>query len=308
MKKKKSIRIYFLMAIGLLLIFTYSCKKEDPIIKKDPIITWSNPAVITAGTLLSSTQLNATANVAGTFVYTPGIGTSLTAGANQDLRVDFTPNDLTNYNTASKTVKINVTVVTIIDADGNIYHTVTIGAQTWMVENLRTTKYNDGTSIPLVTDATEWAGLTTAAYCWYNNYPIINKPTFGALYNWYAVNTGKLAPSGWHVPTFDDWATLTTYLGGDQVAGGKLKETGTSLWANPNIGATNESGFTALPGGNRTYSGLFANVNELGVWWGATELNPLYDAWMLIIYNNYNLVIRDTEFKQNGFSVRCVKD
>ena len=108
----------------------------------------------------------------------------------------------------------------VVDIDGNVYHTVTIGTQVWMVENLKTTKYNDGTAIPLVTDNTAWGALTTPGYCWYNNDSATYKNTYGALYNWYAVNTGKLAPTGWHVPTDSEWTVLTTYLGGQSVAGG----------------------------------------------------------------------------------------
>ena len=108
----------------------------------------------------------------------------------------------------------------VVDIDGNVYHTVTIGTQVWMVENLKTTRYNDGTAIPLVTDGTAWAALTTPGYCWYNNDSATYKNTYGALYNWYAVNTGKLAPTGWHVPTDSEWTVLTTYLGGESLQAG----------------------------------------------------------------------------------------
>jgi uncharacterized protein (TIGR02145 family) len=134
------------------------------------------------------------------------------------------------------------------DVDGNVYNTVTIGAQVWMAENLRTTKYNDGTSIPLVTDSTKWSDLSTPAHCWYNNDKASYKATYGALYNWYTVATDNLCPTGWHVPTTAEWQILKDYLG-SSVDGGKLKESGTTHWKSPNKGATNESGFTALPGG-----------------------------------------------------------
>ena len=112
--------------------------------------------------------------------------------------------------TSGITVRMRLLMAT--DADGNVYHTVTIGTQTWTVENLKTSKYNDGTKIPLVTDGTTWGNLTTPGYCWHNNDAATNKATYGALYNWYAVNTGKLAPSGWHVPTDAEWTTLENYL------------------------------------------------------------------------------------------------
>ncbi|MBI5010148.1 MAG: fibrobacter succinogenes major paralogous domain-containing protein, partial [Bacteroidia bacterium] len=137
----------------------------------------------------------------------------------------------------------------VSDIDGNVYQTVTIGTQVWMKENLKTTKLNDGIALPNVIDNAAWAALTTTGYCWYNNDATTYKSTYGALYNWYAVNTGKLCPIGWHVPSDDEWTLLTTFRGGYSVAGGKLKETGTLHWTSPNTGATNETGFTALPGG-----------------------------------------------------------
>jgi uncharacterized protein (TIGR02145 family) len=141
----------------------------------------------------------------------------------------------------------------ITDADGNYYNIVTIGTQTWMAENLETTKYNDGNNIPNISDNVAWSNLTTPGYCWYNNDDSTYKNLYGALYNWYTVNRGKLCPIGWHVPTDAEWTTLTTYLGGESVAGGRLKETGTMHWVSPNVGAINETGFTALPGSCRDF-------------------------------------------------------
>ncbi|MCB9001260.1 MAG: fibrobacter succinogenes major paralogous domain-containing protein [Bacteroidales bacterium] len=179
-----------------------------------------------------------------------------------------------NVTIYSKQTKITTTNGTVTDIDGNTYITVTIGNQVWMAENLKTTHYNDGTAIPNVTDGNEWAALTTGAYCWYSN-ATAYKDTYGALYNWYAVNTGKLAPTGWHVATDAEWTTLTTYLGGESVAGGKLKETDTTHWASPNTGATNETGFTALPGGYRGRGGAFGGIGGYGYWWSATEFEYL---------------------------------
>ena len=193
------------------------------------------------------------------------------------------------------------------DIDGNAYHTVTIGTQVWMVENLRTTKYNDGTSIPLVTDAAAWSTLTTPAYCWYNNDEATFKSTYGALYNWYAVNTGKLCPTGWHVPSDAEWATLITYLGDTTKAGGKLKETGTTHWVSPNTGATNSTGFTALPGGSHYTNGVFYLNGKYGWYWGTTE-NTSSDAWHIYLQYNTSLIYRTAGSKGLGFSVRCLKD
>jgi uncharacterized protein (TIGR02145 family) len=176
-----------------------------------------------------------------------------------------------------------------------------------MAENLKTTKYNDGTAIPNVTDGTAWHALSTPAYCWYNNDAATNKATYGALYNWYTVNTGKLCPTGWHVPTDAEWTTLTDYLGGINVAGGKLKEIGTTHWSSPNTGATNETGFTALPGGSRVGYGYFGGIGSFGDWWSSSE-SSTYDAWYRNVDNGSSDVDRGDGNKFNGCSVRCVRD
>jgi uncharacterized protein (TIGR02145 family) len=194
---------------------------------------------------------------------------------------------------------------TITDNDGNMYYTVTIGSQVWMAENLKTTKYNDGTDIPNVTDVNQWANLYTPAYCWYNN-DIGYKETYGALYNFYTVNTGKLCPAGWHIPTDAEWSTLTDYLG-ESVAGSKLKETGTTHWYKPNTGATNETGFTALPGGYRHHDGNFYAIDYLGQWWSSTEYITTY-AYGRSMYTLNSDVYRYYNSKEMGSYVRCVKD
>jgi uncharacterized protein (TIGR02145 family) len=196
----------------------------------------------------------------------------------------------------------------VLDYDGNLYNSVTIGTQTWLKENLKTTKYNDGTSVPLVTDNTAWSNLSTPGYCWYNN-DIFFKNPYGALYNWYAVNTGKLCPAGWHVSTYSDWYTLETYLGGSDVAGGKLKEAGTTHWKSPNTGATNESGFTGLPGSWRANSGYFGSqYYEGGSYWGSgSNTGSTYaEIWNLFYLNATVSIV--SQYKKAGFSVRCVKD
>jgi uncharacterized protein (TIGR02145 family) len=194
----------------------------------------------------------------------------------------------------------------LVDIDGNVYHTVTIGTQVWMAENLKTTRFNDGTAIPLVTEDTVWAALTTPGFCWYND-SVSYGATYGALYNWYAVNTNKLAPTGWHVPTDSEWTVLTTFLGGTTVAGGKLKETGTLHWDSPNTGATDDYGFTALPGGCRTFIGPFYYRGSLSYWWTATahDATSAYDRAFI----NDNVYV-GSYFNpyQYGLSIRCVRD
>jgi len=195
---------------------------------------------------------------------------------------------------------------TVNDTDGNLYHVIRIGGQDWMIENLRTTRYNDGTAIPLVTDNTAWGALITPGRCWYNN-DSATYNNYGALYNWYTVNTGKLAPTGWHVASDTEWTILTNYLGGASIAGGKLKEAGLAHWLTPNTGATNETGFSALPGGYRYSSGAFTNVGTYGFWWSSTA-GGATDSWSRGMYCSSANVFRFNYNDTYGFSVRCVRD
>jgi uncharacterized protein (TIGR02145 family) len=199
---------------------------------------------------------------------------------------------------------------TVTDTDGNVYHTVTIGTQVWMVENLKTTRYNDGNAIPLVTDAS-WGSLTTPGYCWYNN-DTINKADYGALYNWYVVNTGKLAPTGWHVPTDAELMALVNYLGGADSAGGKLKEAGSAHWDPPNVGATNESGFTGRAGGSRHTDHAIAGfvyIRGAGSWWATTEdTGNNNNAWNIVAGLMTAGIYHIAAMKVEGYSVRCLRD
>jgi uncharacterized protein (TIGR02145 family) len=312
MYTKNNTYCFQLFMIGLLLTIILSCNKDEGSSKNDPIITWANPADINFGTPLSNVQLNATANVSGKFSYTPAIGAKLSIGVNQDLKVDFTPTDPTKYNTVSKNVKINVIALTVTDIDGNTYNAIIIGTQIWMSENLRTTKYRNGVSIANVNDSIAWASLSTGAYCWYNNDAITNKATYGALYNWYAVaNSNNIAPSGWHVPTDTEWTTLITFLGGQAISGGKMKETGTSHWNSPNEGATNESGFTALPAGYRYGNdgniGMFSYIGKSVYFWSNTQTSAT-EARYRRISNDHAYCDGYFVEKKLGFSVRCIKD
>jgi uncharacterized protein (TIGR02145 family) len=196
---------------------------------------------------------------------------------------------------------------TVTDIEGNEYKTITIGTQIWMAKNLQTTRYNDGTVIPVVTDGAAWAALSTPAYCWYKNDEAAFKSTYGALYNWFTVNTGNLCPSGWHTPSDVEWTILTTNLGGENVAGGKLKEPGIGYWVAPNAGATNESGYSALPGGFRYHDGVFFDLGFSGYWWSSKQYNDS-DAFFRFIYYQDSTVFRFNNRKRNGFSVRCLKD
>jgi uncharacterized protein (TIGR02145 family) len=197
---------------------------------------------------------------------------------------------------------------TVVDIDGNVYQTITIGTQVWMAENLKVTRYRNGDSIPNVTDATAWSNLSTGAYCNYNN-DVNNVAVYGRLYNWYAVDTSlNIAPAGWHVPTDAEWDTLVSYLGGYTVAGGKMKETDTTHWPSPNTGATNESGFTALPGGYRYGDGSYSIMGHNANFWSSTEYYTMYYAWARSLSYDNSGVYRYYDDLRHGVSVRCVRD
>lgn len=198
------------------------------------------------------------------------------------------------------------------DIDGNRYKTIKIGTQIWLSENLKTTTYNDGTPIPLVKGYDAWTELSTPAYCWYNN-DSTNKEVYGALYNWYAVNTKKLCPEGWHVPTDEEWTELRIYLGEKGDAGNALKESGTSHWKSPNSDASNTTGFTALPGGYRDYKGPFNLLRTDGYWWSSTEsywYSSTDSASTISFYRNLRYddadLFRNITDKSFGFCVRCL--
>jgi len=200
----------------------------------------------------------------------------------------------------------NPTPTTVTDVDGNIYHFVTIGTQVWMVENLKVTHYRNGDAIPNITDNYDWGIQTSGTYANYNNNGNY-VDTYGRLYNFYAAcDYRKIAPVGWHVPTYDDWLILVNYLG-DSVAGSKLKEAGLYHWLTPNNYATNESGFTALPGGFRGGDGNYYNLTTFGIWWSNTEHNSSY-AWRFKLEYGSPTVSLGNVTKNNGYSIRCIKD
>lgn len=206
-----------------------------------------------------------------------------------------------------KKVQIVQVQETLTDIDGNVYKTVKIGKQVWMVENLKVTHYQNGDAIPNVTDSTNWAALITGAWCNYDN-DVSNGKKYGKLYNWYSVeDTRNLAPKGWHIPTDGEWTILTDFLGGKDAAGGKLKQVGILDWEKPNEGATNETGFKGLPGGNRGEDGEFISIGSSGLWWSSSEADSNYAGFRLVI-NTGKFVLRYKFKKSIGLSVRCLKD
>jgi uncharacterized protein (TIGR02145 family) len=209
----------------------------------------------------------------------------------------------TDVPTRDKTLTFNF--LPCADGDSFIYKTVKIGSQIWFAENLKTTKYNDGNPIPFVPGYEEWAALSTAGYCWYNNAGYASENNYGALYNKYAVLTGKLCPEGWHVPKESEWLELINYLGGEGVTGGKIKEAGVSQWYDPNTGATNESGFSAVPSGNRRFFGSWDYGGNGAFWWSISDKDPS-SAWAWAVEYNTASIYKYTYDDKASFTIRCV--
>jgi uncharacterized protein (TIGR02145 family) len=267
--------------------------------------------VIARGICYSTTANPTIANAivsggSGTGLFTANL-IGLNPGTTYYLRAYATNSLGTAYGNEVSFATVIPTIGTIIDYDGNVYDTVQIGTQVWMKQNLKTTHYKNGTAITYPgTNNTAWQNNTTGAYAWYNNDEATYKNTYGALYNWYAVNTGNLCPTGWHVPTDAEWSTLTTYLGGESIAGGKLKAT--TLWISPNTGATNSSGFSALPGGDiESYDGAYYGIANYCYLWSSTESNTT-EAWIRFMFYYGSNAMRIKNIKTNGYSVRCIKN
>lgn len=198
---------------------------------------------------------------------------------------------------------------TVTDIDGNVYKTVVIGTQTWLAENLKTTKLNDGSSITLESGNIEWENLysqNTAGYCWYDNNPA-NGNNYGALYNYAVVTSNKLCPAGWHVPYDAEWQALREFAGGENIAGGKLKEKGTVHWNIPNTGATDEYGFTALPGGERYEDGGFVYLGINNNFWSRSGKKDS-EPFGVRMYHDNQIFHMSGFHRGRGLSVRCIKD
>jgi uncharacterized protein (TIGR02145 family) len=271
------------------------------------IISDGDLAVTARGVCWSTSQNpttsgNKTTDGTGTGVFVSSI-TNLTWGTTYYFKAYATNSLGTVYGNETRFTTNGI----VSDISGNIYRTITIGTQVWMAENLTTVRYRNGDSIRLVNDPIEWGTLVTGAYSNYNNNQT-NSGEYGRLYNWYAVNDSRnLAPAGWHVATDADWTVLTTYLGGTNVAGGKLKESGSAHWISLNEASNNETGFTALPGGYRYYTGTYELIDDFGFWWSATEASAS-NGWYRYILSAGSAVYRHNLTKKMGASVRCVKD
>jgi uncharacterized protein (TIGR02145 family) len=200
-----------------------------------------------------------------------------------------------------------LTYGSVMDIEGVVYKTIVIGTQTWMAENLQTSKLNDGTIIPNISSKVMWADFSSPACCWYENNVDSYRGNYGVLYNWFAVNSGNLCPSGWHVPTDTEWTTLSTFLGDIGVAGGKMKEIGITHWAAPNTSATNSSGFTGVPGGIRDDTGAFYYLGYFAKWWSSTAFNT-NEAWYRGLNADNGNLGKNYDNKLYGYSVRCIKN
>jgi uncharacterized protein (TIGR02145 family) len=208
------------------------------------------------------------------------------------------------------TVPLHASDDSMRDFDGNGYHTITAGKQVWTAENLRVSRYRNGDPIRHAATREEWldaAAKGEGAWCHYGN-DKANEEKYGHLYNWYAANDPRgLAPEGWHVPTDREWSALTDFLGGEAVAGGKMKEAGGSLWRIRNESATNSGGFSALPGGLRGIDARFTFGTQSAYFWSATQYSPS-QAWYRVLNYHTSTVVRSGEEKIDGMSVRCVRD
>ena len=325
--------IYLLIIVDFVFLVTVSCKKDNPSDPTIPVLATTAISNITltsvccGGNIISDGGRPITSRgICWSKKNTPTIFDSITTdGSGSD---NFTSNissltaNTTYYLRAYATNSIgtaygNTNILktytgTVTDYDGNEYYTVTIGTQIWLAENLNTTHYRNVDEIPNVITTSAWVSLNTGAYCNYDN-DVNNSTIYGRLYNWYAVNDNrKIAPAGWHIPSDAEWTILINYLGGDTLAQNKLTEAGTLHWNwyNSNKNATNESGFTALPGGSRYYyiaSEEFLGISVLAEWWSSTMYDFSY-AWSRALDNSQHIVSRNQQHRYLGFSVRCVKD
>lgn len=309
----KNLKLYFNFGVLLFLAFLSSCQKEVksalPTVVTDSVtnvlsnaatiyskVTGDGSSSITARGVCWKTSSNPTITDNKTSDGTAlGVYTSNISG--------LTPNTI-YYVKAYTTNSVGTSYGAEISFTTQIEN-VLIGTQKWTLKNLNVATYKNGDIIPQVTDSTQWANLTTGAWCYYKNDPA-NEAVYGKLYNWYAVNDSRgIAPAGWHIPTKEEFITLTAFLGGDNIAGGKMKAT--TLWANPNTGATNESGFTGLPAGLRGGDASFVNFSKIGWFWTSKE----HDA-TTGVERNLQFDISDCYMfyigKGCGLSVRCVKD
>jgi uncharacterized protein (TIGR02145 family) len=260
--------------------------------------TFTTPCIINTSLVLSGITAVTNSIDCTTTTTTSSSSTSTTSSTSTSTS---TTTSTTTSSITSSTTTTTTTCPNCIPED------VTIGSQIWTGCNLNVTTYRNGNTIPQVTDPTAWASLTTGAWCYYNNDPL-TEPIYGKLYNWHAVNDPRgLAPVGYHIPSQAEWDTLVAFLGGEFVAGGFMKETGLCHWKTPNTGATNSSGFSALPGGFRVTGGSFFSIGEVGWWWSSSTSGLPNAFGRTLGYNQPSIAINISN-KKAGFSIRLIKD
>lgn len=321
---KKAPRIYSLTFTLAFFMLFRSCEKDEPVII--PVLSSLEPHSITNTTAVGggrivrdgSTTITAYGVCWGTSP-SPTIMDNKTTDGNgieefTSYITGLTPNTIyyirayaTNAAGTAYGSEKTFKTFAVMDIDGNGYYSTTIGNQVWLDENLKVTHYRNGDPIPNVTDNLQWYNLTSGAYCNLRNDTSVTDE-LGLLYNWYAIDDQRnLCPSGWHVATDAEWETLVTYLGGDKVAGGKMKEAGTFHWYSPNNEADNSSGFSGISGGQRGFEGEFYGPGVYGCFWTSTEENET-NARDWFLYNGDAAITRYYDKKVDGFNVRCIKD
>ena len=318
LQKHKLLTILMLALVSTLLIFTGCEDDEDEPTNSAPVANFeSDQTNIAAGESVTFTDQSTNEPISWSWDFGDGststdASPSHTYNSAGSYTVELTVTNEHGSDTETKTDYITVSSSVnwgdgVTDIDGNNYTSVIIGDQEWIAENLKTTTYNNGTSIDLVTNDTNWQNNTTGAYCWYDNDQAQYAETYGALYNWYAVNTGNLCPEGWHVPTDEEWTALEDYIssnGNNYNEGEALKAT--FGWYDNGNGSDNY-GFEAYPGGYREAYGRFGSVERLGFWWSNSEFNTS-NSWYRRLYFFNNSVYRGSSYKNSGFSVRCIRD
>jgi uncharacterized protein (TIGR02145 family) len=319
-------RISFILLV-IIVLATNGCKQteSDPAPPIDPEITWANPADVFNWTALSSIQLNATANAAGTFVYTPSLGTALNIGDNQELKVEFTPTDITKYNVVSKTVKINIKpfTETVMDIDGNIYKTVKLGNQIWMVENLKTTKLNDNT--PLIEYRSfnpnastfrwfsttnpqilfQWADASDLNNLYANDLPF---DYYGAFYNHFAIQSGKLTMSGWRLPTQQDFMVLKNFLSSQGHTGNEATVLKSKIgWSASNGNGPDIYGFEVRPAGSTHIFGG-ADFASAIARFATSDVNATNTTRKIASFSNNGEIRFEDLDVRFGVSIRLIKE
>jgi uncharacterized protein (TIGR02145 family) len=335
----QKLNISLSIILSLFFVVIYSCKKAEETTATNPVVVTNSASLIGQNWATLNGSINANGNIVkvafqydSTTAYShiaisdpdtvtgttnTSVGSALVklkAGTTYYFRVFAIVSSDTIFGDEESFITTNpgksiigfnsgLAYGSISDIDNNVYKTVVIGTQTWIAENLRTSRFNDGTNISFTPDASDWSELSSPGYSWYNNDSVI----YGALYNWYAVTERNLCPTGWHVPSDADWTILTNYVGGETTAADKLKEAGTTHWLSTLAEITNEKGFTALPGGYRFAEGTYGNIRKYGFWWSSTESSTAA-AFCVDILSGFSNTVRTTSLKNSGFSVRCVKD